>query len=72
MNFDFMKNCLNGICFIKNPVYIKYIHYIVRFIALWVIVLSAWNSSVIINGACPHIDMELTVCVCVSVNDLGA
>lgn len=46
----------------------KYINYlcIVRLIALWVIVISAWNSSgcsVNINGGCPHVHMELTVCV---------
>lgn len=44
----------------------KYINYlcIVRLIALWVIVISAWNSSgcsVNINGGCPHVHMELTV-----------
>lgn len=70
--FDFMKlskwNNVYWIPYIHN----KYINdlCIVRLIALWVIVLSAWNSSgcsVIINGGCPHVDMGLTVCECACV-----
>lgn len=64
-------------CLLNTLYTSKYINYlcIVRLIALWVSVLSALNSSgcsVIISGGCPHVDMKLTVCVCVRVNDLSA
>lgn len=58
-------------CLLKTLYTLKYINYlcIVRLIALWIIVLSAWNSSgcsVINNGGRPRFDMELSARVCVS------
>lgn len=64
-------NCLNGILFIEKTLYTsKYINdlCIVRLLALWVIVQSAWNSSgcsVIINGGRPRVDLELSAFACV-------
>lgn len=57
-------------CLLKTLYTSKYIDYlcIVRLIALWIIVLSAWNSSgcsVINNGGRPRVDMESSARVCV-------